>query len=83
MGPDGVIELLDGQKLVLRQPGGKETVFDNLGNHVYVQEIAALADAVRQDRLPFASGEDGLAALRISLAALESAQTGRTVQLNM
>ena len=65
------------------QTGLEETVFSNLGNDMYLQEIAAFAEAVRWDKPPFASADDGRAALRISLAALGSAKTGRTIQLNI
>jgi predicted dehydrogenase len=40
-----------------------------------------LAEALRTGRPPACTGEDGLAALRIGAAALESARTGRAVEL--
>lgn len=43
--------------------------------------IADLADAIRLSRPPTVSGEDGLAALRVSLAALESLETGQVCSL--
>jgi UDP-N-acetylglucosamine 3-dehydrogenase len=44
-------------------------------------EIAHFIECILEDSAPLVSGEDGLAALRISLAAQESAKTGRTVEL--
>ncbi len=82
MGPDGVIELIEGERVVLRTREEEETVLERAENDMYVDEIAAFAAAIREDKPPFASGEDGLAALRVSLAALESVKTGQVVKLN-
>lgn len=43
--------------------------------------IADLLDALNTGRAPEVAGEDGIAALRVSLAALESIATGRAVDL--
>jgi predicted dehydrogenase len=49
----------------------------------YPDEIAYFVDCVRNDVEPMfgVRGEDGLAALRITLAAYESSRTGATVKL--
>lgn len=44
-------------------------------------EIAHFVDCILDDRPPTVSGEDGREALRMSLAAQESARTGRIVEL--
>ena len=43
--------------------------------------IADIADAIRHGHPLGVTGEDGLAALRVSLAALESIETGRVISL--
>jgi myo-inositol 2-dehydrogenase / D-chiro-inositol 1-dehydrogenase len=47
----------------------------------YANEIAAFVQAVADGAPPPTTGEDGLKALEIAVAALESAQTGRAVTL--
>ena len=51
----------------------------------YPQEIAHFVDCVQHDREPMwgARGEDGLEALRIVVAAYESAKAGRKITLNV
>ena len=44
-------------------------------------EISAFAEAIREDKPVGATGEDGLIALRVSLAALRSIETGQVVEL--
>lgn len=43
--------------------------------------IADFIDMIRSDRPPFITGEDGLAALQVALAAYQSAATTRPIQL--
>lgn len=45
------------------------------------QEIAHFLDCILKGEAPLVSGEDGREALRLSLAAQESARTGRTVEI--
>ncbi len=54
--------------------------YDYLAN--FVAELEDFHDALKSDRAPAATGEDGLAAARITAAAIESAKTGRTVRLD-
>ena len=53
--------------------------YDYLAN--FVAELEDFHDALKRDRAPSATGEDGLRAARITAAAIESAKTGRTVKI--
>jgi predicted dehydrogenase len=44
-------------------------------------ELESFVEAILDDKPPAVSGEDGLKALRICEAALESARTGKPVKL--
>ena len=54
--------------------------YDYLAN--FVAELEDFHNALQEDRRPSATGEDGLAAARITSAAIESAKTGRTVRIH-
>ncbi len=66
---------------VLHRADGSTVRVDPLGHRGFRAEIAALVDAIRTGSPPPVSAADGLAALRTSLAALESVRTGRVVDL--
>jgi 1,5-anhydro-D-fructose reductase (1,5-anhydro-D-mannitol-forming) len=48
---------------------------------LYVEAVRRFNSAVRGEGEPLATGRDGIASLAVALAALESANTGRTVEL--
>lgn len=48
---------------------------------LYVEAVRRFIRAIRGDGPPLATGSDGIASLRVALAARESANTGRTVVL--
>ncbi len=60
-------------------PGGYEILLHNLP--AYVREQAAFIDAIRGDAPVPMPPEEARAALRLALAAVESARSGRTVRL--
>ncbi len=61
--------------------GWTDTVFDELYNNGFPQEIAHFISCVRDDTEPIETGEDGRAVLEIIMAAYESARAGRKVPL--
>lgn len=65
----------------LHRAEGDTVRFDPLGELGFQVEIGAFVRAVRQGDPSPVSGRDGMAALRSSLAALESLQTGATIDL--
>ncbi len=54
--------------------------YDYLAN--FVDELEDFRDALESGRAPRATGEDGVAAARITAAAIESAKTGRAVRIS-
>lgn len=64
----------------LREGGQWETVAV-CDEDMYQREIASFARCIIEDREPVAGGAEGRAALRVALAALESARTGKIVRL--
>jgi len=81
LGPDGVIAVNGLDELVVQTEGGEAEVFSDLDTNMYEHEVAAFAEAIREDRPVGASGEDGMIALQVSLAALRSIETGQAVDL--
>jgi len=61
--------------------GWSFTVFEELWNYGFPQEMQHFVDCVQKDEQPLETGEDGRAVLEILFAAYESARTGRRVDL--
>lgn len=68
-------------RLHLRRGSGSRRVVPDGHHDPYVGVIHAFTAAVEDGGAPSASGEDGLEAVRTALAVLESAATGRAVEL--
>lgn len=61
--------------------GWSFTVFEELWNYGFPQEMAHFVDCVLHDKEPLETGEDGRIVLEAVFAAYQSAGTGRKVQL--
>ncbi len=81
LGPGGVIAVNGFDGLSVQTEGGETEVLDGLDANMLEHEIAAFAEAIREDKPVAAGGEDGMIALQVSLAALRSIETGQTVDL--
>lgn len=87
-GTEGTIEVLDamtqdtGGQVILTTGSGSQTVDVDCSEDLYVTGLRAFAAAVEGTGVPAASGRDGLMALKVALAAQESAISGRTVHIN-
>lgn len=57
------------------------TVFEELWNYGFLQEMHYFIDCIQRDEPSMITGEDGRAVLEAILAAYQSAGTGRTVEL--
>jgi predicted dehydrogenase len=82
-GPDGRLSwsydhLMGG---VMYPDAGDPVWFDSLGERGFQAEVRAFADAIRSGGPSPVSARDGFRALRTALAALESLQTGTTIDL--
>ncbi len=84
-GPAGALHLTYGtahqEARWLREGGVWETVAV-ADEDMYQREVASFAQCIRDDREPIAGGAAGKAALRVALAAIESARTGQPVHLS-
>ncbi len=81
LGPGGLITVRGFDELVVQTEDGATKVFNNLDTNMYEREIAAFAEAIREDKPVAAGGEDGMIALQVSIAALRSIETGQMVAL--
>jgi myo-inositol 2-dehydrogenase / D-chiro-inositol 1-dehydrogenase len=57
------------------------TIFEEVFNQGYPQELRHFVECVRQDKPPLLTGEDGRVVLEMMYAAYESARTGQKVRL--
>ncbi len=65
----------------LHRAEGDTVRFDPLGERGFATEIASFVHAARTGGEPPVTGREGMAALRASLAAVESLRTGETIDL--
>ncbi len=61
--------------------GWSFTMYEEIWNYGFPQELAHFVDCVKHDKQPLVTGEDGRAVLEAIFAAYESAGTGRKVML--
>jgi predicted dehydrogenase len=61
--------------------GWSFTIYEEIWNYGFVQEMAHFVDCVTHDKQPLVTGEDGRAVLEAIFAAYESAGTGRKILL--
>lgn len=80
LGTHGLLQI-ETERVTLIQRGGAEEVFEGLSTDMYVQQLVAFAEGIREGKAVAASAEDGMWALHTSLAALESIQTGEAVRV--
>ncbi len=81
----GVLHLTFGashQQASLQPEGGEWETIAICDENMYEREIMDFAQAILHNRPTLVSGEQGRAALQVSLAALESIQTQAPVQMN-
>ncbi|MBP9902930.1 MAG: gfo/Idh/MocA family oxidoreductase, partial [Verrucomicrobia bacterium] len=57
------------------------TIFEEMFNQGYPQELKHFIECVREDKQPVVTGEDGRAVLELIYAAYRSAGTGQKVRL--
>jgi predicted dehydrogenase len=81
-GPEGLVQVGFGmshqEARVTRENGNTEAISIS-DQDMYQLEIADFARCILEEQPPKTSGEDGKAALRVALAAMESIQTGQPV----
>jgi myo-inositol 2-dehydrogenase/D-chiro-inositol 1-dehydrogenase len=61
--------------------GWSFTMYEEVWNYGFPQELEHFVDCVKCDRQPLVTGEDGRAVLEVIFAAYESARTGKKVML--
>jgi len=81
VGPKGGV-VLEGNRIIVTTEGGAQRELDCPGAADKKPEIAGFVRAIEGQGEPAAVGEDGRAALRVSLAALESLRTAEAVSLD-
>ena len=79
MGP-ALLARPNGGRLLLRYGDHEEFWNVEMPKFPPQQRIADLIAAIREERAPEITGEDGLIALRVSLAAIQSIETGQVVE---
>lgn len=78
LGPLGLLHI-EPRKIELWGPAGLHEIYSALNTDMHPAQLNAFAAAIREDKPVAASGEDGLWALQVSLAALRSIETGEAI----
>ena len=81
LGPDGIIKISFPGEITV-QKGPKEEKITGLNDDTHLIQTTAFARAVSEGAPVKATARDGLIALKVSLAALESIATGKTVSIS-
>jgi 1,5-anhydro-D-fructose reductase (1,5-anhydro-D-mannitol-forming) len=87
-GTDGTLQVIDAMtqdtkgQVVLTTGAGIQSVEVDCSEDLYVIGLRAFTAAVEGAGVPTATGRDGLMALKVALAAQESAISGQTVHIN-
>lgn len=79
--PNALLQIDPFSKIRIALDGKEPEEIDGTGNDPLVDHTKHFAAAVRDDLPVETTGQDGLIALKTSLAALESAATGRLVEI--
>ena len=90
MATHGLIEINLDNSLWITLRGALEVVSETVKTTVtypedplalYTRQVEAFTHAIQHDEEPSASGRDGLHVVQVTQAMIESASTGRTVQI--
>lgn len=84
-GTEGMIEFDSSRNAAVRRLDSEGTVAETPtepGSDPYYRQLAAFLESVKRGAAPAVTGADGLEAVRISRAALESSRSGKSVKLD-
>jgi len=79
--PNGVVTPQGFKGFTFTRRDGEEETFGDYDADLYGLQAASFAEAIREGKPPMTGAEDGLVALKVSLATLESIETGKAVEI--